>query len=199
MGEMESAVWGTIDRMRKRVLLYPEHEKTLRQMCEPVARVDKKILSLIEDLTDTLLSQPGVGLAAPQIGVLKQVALIRLGQTHDNPDAKLSDPIPLINPRVVSASEEEVKDYDSCLSIPHLYGYTYRAQKVTISTLTVKGGEQILELSDLDARVALHEMDHLKGVLFMDHIRSQHDLYIIKHDKNGNPVWIKMSDMAKFL
>lgn len=185
--------------MRKRVLLYPEHEKTLRQMCEPVARVDKKILSLIEDLTDTLLSQPGVGLAAPQIGVLKQVALIRLGQTHDDPDAKLSDPIALINPRVVSSSEEEVKDYDSCLSIPHLYGYTYRPQKVTISTLTVKGGEQILELSDLDARVALHEMDHLKGVLFMDHIRSQDDLYIIKHDKNGNPVWTKMSDMAKYL
>lgn len=185
--------------MRKRVLIYPEHEKTLRQVCEPVARVDKKILGLIEDLTDTLLSQPGVGLAAPQIGVLKQVALVRLGQTHDNPDAKLSDPIPLINPRIVSASAEENKDYDACLSIPHLYGYTYRAQQVTVATLTVKGEEQLMELSGLDARVALHEMDHLKGVLFMDHIRSQDDLYIIKHDKNGNPIWIKMSEMAKYL
>lgn len=184
--------------MKKRIIMYPAEEKLLRTPSQPVTRFDTKFKRLIQDLTDTLYSQPGVGISAVQIGVLQRVALIRLGQTHEGDGSELGPPIPLINPKIL-ASEGEVRDYDSCLSAPHLYGYTYRPQKISVWTMTADGGEQVLELNDLDARVALHEMDHLDGVLFMDRIRSQDDLYIIRGSKNGQPIWTRMSDVEKMV
>lgn len=184
--------------MKKRILLHPENEKLLRTPTEPVARVDKKTRGVVQDLIDTLATEAGVGLAAPQIGILKRITIIRLGQKHDgDPDKDLSAPIALINPQVVWESEEEEKDYDACLSIPGLYGYTYRAQKIKIVALNIEGKEFELNLEGLDARCALHELDHLDGILFLDRIRTQDDLYIVKRDRNGKIVHVPISKVLK--
>lgn len=184
--------------MKKRILMHPEDEKLLRTPAQPVARVDKKIRALVQDLKDTLEPEAGVGLAAPQIGILKRVAVIKLGQKHDgDPDKDLSAPIALINPEVVWASETEERDYDACLSIPGLYGYTYRAEKIKISALNEEGKPFELELSGLDARCALHELDHLDGILFLDRIRDQEDLYIVKRDKRGKIVHVPITTVMK--
>ncbi|HEX2620925.1 MAG TPA: peptide deformylase [Phototrophicaceae bacterium] len=184
--------------MKKRILLYPEEEKLLRTPTQPVTRVDKKIRALVQDLKDTLATEAGVGLAAPQIGILKRVAIIRLGQKHDgDPDKDLSAPIALINPQVVEASEAEERDYDACLSIPGLYGYTYRAEKIKIAALNEDGKPFELEVSGLDARCALHEIDHLDGILFLDRIRTQDDLYIVKRDKRGKIVHVPITEVLK--
>lgn len=182
--------------MKKPILLHPEKEELLRKVSQPVTKVDSKVRRLIRDLKDTLAEQPGVGLSAPQIGIHKRVAIIKLGQTHGGSEDEMSEPIALINPQIIS-TEGEVKDYDACLSIPGLYGFTYRPQKVKISTLNEEGNQIVLELSDLDARVALHEIDHFDGILFLDKIRSPEDLYIIQKGKNGKTIWIRMSDMSK--
>lgn len=184
--------------MEKRILLYPKEEKLLRKVSVPITNVDRKVRKLIRDLKDTLAQQPGVGLSAPQIGIHSRVAIIKLGQTHDGDEEEMSAPIPLINPRILS-TEGEVKDYDACLSIPGLYGFTYRPQRITLSTLTEDGTEKIMELADLDARVAVHEMDHLDGILFLDRIRSQEDLYIVRKDRKGENIWIRMSDLERSL
>jgi len=165
----------------REILLYPKDEELLRLISKPVEGVTKDVRRLIRDLKDTLLQRPGVGLSAPQIGVHKRVAIIRLGQTHDGEDEELSDPVALINPEILT-TEGEIKDYDGCLSVPNFYGYTYRPEKIRLSTLNVEGKRYEMALSGLDARVALHEIDHLNGILFIDLIRSRDDLYIIVRD-----------------
>ncbi len=184
--------------MKKRILIHPEDEKLLRTPCQPVARVDKKIRGLVQDLKDTLATEAGVGLAAPQIGILKRVAIIRLGQKHEgDPDKDLSAPIALINPQVVWAADNELRDYDACLSIPRLYGYTYRAERVKIAATGEDGKPFELDLEGLDARVVLHEIDHLDGVLFLDHIRSDDDLFLVTRDRRGKVVHVPIKEMTK--
>ncbi len=184
--------------MKRRILMHPEDEKILRTPSTPVTRVDKKTKALIRDMKDTLLDEAGVGLAAPQIGVLKRVFVIRLGQTHDgDSDRELSQPIAVINPELVFESDMEERDYDACLSIPRLYGYTWRADKIKIRALDENGQPMEMELEGLDARAALHEMDHLDGVLFLDRIRDQDDLFIIQRGKDGQSVLIPIKHVIK--
>jgi peptide deformylase len=182
--------------MKRRILMHPEEEKILRTPAQPITRIDKKVKALVRDLKDTLLDEAGVGLAAPQIGVLKRVFVIRLGQTHDgDPDEELSQPIALINPELVFQSEDEERDYDACLSIPGLYGYTWRNMKIKLKALDENGDPMELELEGLDARAALHELDHLDGVLFLDRIRTQDDLFVIRRDKEGNRVLVPIKNV----
>lgn len=181
----------------RKILIYPQHEKELRTISTPVNGVNKEVRRLVRDLIETLSKRPGVGLAAAQIGVHKRVAIIKLGQTHDGDDDELSDPIPIINPEIISVSGE-VKDYDGCLSVPNLYGYTYRAESIKISTLTLDDKRIEMTLSGLDARVVLHEIDHMDGILFTDRIRSRDDLYFIMRDKRGS-VLVPVDEVAKEL
>lgn len=182
--------------MKKRILMHPEEEKALRTPSQAVTRVDKKIKALIQDLKDTLAQEAGVGLAAPQIGVHKRVVVIKLGQKHDIDDQELGPSIALINPEVV-VSEGEKRDYDACLSIPGLYGYTYRPEKITIKAWNENGQEIRMDLEDLDARVVLHEIDHLEGILFLDRLRSQDDLYVVTRDKKGRIVHTPIKEVLK--
>jgi peptide deformylase len=182
--------------MKRRILIHPENEKILRTPAAPITRIDKKVKALVRDLKDTLLDEAGVGLAAPQIGVSKRVFVIRLGQTHDgDPDEELSPPIAVINPELVFESETEERDYDACLSIPGLYGYTWRNEKIKLKALDENGDPIELELEGLDARAALHELDHLDGILFLDRIRDQDDLFVIRRDKEGNRVLVPIKNV----
>jgi peptide deformylase len=143
----------------------------LRKKSRPVQKVDKKIKFLIKDLKETLAVQEdpeGIGLAAPQIGKNVQVFAIKPKE-----DIKI-----IINPKVVSVSKEKTKidktkTMEGCLSLPHYYGPLQRAKKIKIKYLN-ENGDQITEtFSDLDAQIVLHEIDHLKGKLFVDRLIEQ--------------------------
>jgi peptide deformylase len=179
----------------RKILIYPQHEKQLRTVSTAVNGVNKEVRRLVRDLIETLSQSPGVGLSAPQIGVYKRVAIIKLGQTLGGDDDELSKPVPLIDPEIIS-TKGEIKEYDGCLSFPKLYGYTYRAEHIIVSTLNLEGKRVEMALSGLDARVALHEIDHLDGILFIDRIRSRDDLYFIMQKKNGN-VLVPIDEVVK--
>lgn len=131
----------------------------LRKKCRNVDVIDDRILVLLEDMADTLYDSNGVGLAAPQVGVLKRIALIDIGDGL----------IELINPEIVSASGEQ-NDKEGCLSVPGKWGYVSRPNKVKVRALDRNGNEFEIEGKELLARAFCHEIDHLDGVLFVDKV-----------------------------
>jgi peptide deformylase len=132
----------------------------LRQRSEDVNGIDDSVRELVKDLTDTMYADDGLGLAANQIGVAKQVAVVGQG---DDP------PLALINPRVL-AREGTAKEEEGCLSLPELYAEVVRAAHVVVETTDLDGKRVQVEANDIKARAILHEMDHLNGVLFIDHV-----------------------------
>jgi len=139
----------------------------LRQHAAPVRADDPALPALIDSLRHELESQGGVGLAAPQVGVSRRVVLVKLntrpqGEVHV--DA-------WINPRIESASPESDLDYEACLSVDGGGGLVRRHQRIVVTHEPLGGGERLrFELSGWDARIAQHEIDHLDGVLFIDHL-----------------------------
>ena len=131
----------------------------LRKKCRPVETIDEKILTLLDDMAETMYSADGVGLAAPQIGVLKRIAVIDVGD----------DLIELINPEVISFSGSQTAD-EGCLSVPGKYGKVERPQKVTVRATDRDGNLFEIEGEDLLARALCHEIDHLDGVVFVDKV-----------------------------
>lgn len=129
----------------------------LRKKSREVKEINEKILTLIEDMKETMYHANGVGLAAPQIGILRKVVVIDVGE----------GPIVLINPEIISKEGSQI-DEEGCLSIPGVQGKVDRPMKVTVKALNEKGEEFILEGQELLARAICHEIDHLDGVLFID-------------------------------
>jgi len=132
----------------------------LRQSAVPVSKVNKKTLLLLDDMARIMRRANGVGLAAPQLGVLQRVILIA-------PDDMR--PTGLINPKIVKAEGEQIGQ-EGCLSIPGLYGDVKRAEYVEVEAIDRKGREVVFELEGMPARVVQHEIDHLDGVLFIDKV-----------------------------
>lgn len=134
-------------------------DEILRKKSKEVEVIDKKILTLIKDMAETMYEANGVGLAAPQVGILKRIAVIDAGDGL----------IELINPRIVSTSGEQ--DYiEGCLSIPGIYGETKRPAKVVVEALNMKGEKVSIEGEGLLAVAMCHEIDHLDGILFKDKV-----------------------------
>ena len=132
----------------------------LRERSADVDEIDSDVRDLIKDLTDTMYADDGLGLAANQIGVAKQVAVV--GSENE-------PPLVLINPRVVE-QEGNVKVEEGCLSLPDLFADVPRPKRIAIETLDLSGETVRIEAEDIKARAILHEMDHLNGVLFIDHL-----------------------------
>jgi peptide deformylase len=132
----------------------------LRQKANEVGKISKKTLLLVDDMIRIMKKANGIGLAAPQLGVLQRVIVI-------SPDSMR--PTALINPRIVKA-EGEMIGQEGCLSIPGLYGDVKRAAYVEVEALDRKGRELTFELEGMPARVAQHEIDHLDGILFIDKV-----------------------------
>ncbi len=132
-------------------------DPVLTKKCRPVEVVDQRILTLLDDMADTLYESGGVGLAAPQIGVLRQVVVIDIDEGL----------IELINPEIISAEGEQT-DAEGCLSNPGKYGMVTRPNKVTVRAMNRDG--EIFEMTGegLLARAFCHEIDHLDGKMFMD-------------------------------
>ncbi len=138
--------------------------KVLREKATPVTTVDNRTKQLADDLFDSLGKAEGVGLAAPQIGISRRVIVVDVSSQHaDVP------PIALINPRVLLAEGKEM-DEEGCLSIPDLYGDVERAIRIEVEALDITGNTFQFVAEDFYARVLQHEIDHLDGVLFVDHI-----------------------------
>jgi peptide deformylase len=143
-------------------------DKRLNTVCESVKKVDGKILDLIDDMMDTLYEGNGIGLAAPQIGVLKRVILIDLGEED-------GEPIIVINPKITAQSGEE-KDYEGCLSYLGYEGEVVRPTNITVEGLNIKGKPVTHKATGLLARAFCHEIDHLDGVLYMSRAEEMYEL-----------------------
>ncbi|GJE53947.1 MULTISPECIES: peptide deformylase [Methylobacterium] len=140
-------------------------DPVLRQTSEPVSAITPEIEALAKDMLDTMYDAPGVGLAAIQIGVAKRVVTI---DTNKEEDAR--DPTVFINPEIVWSSEE-LRIYDEgCLSIPEYYGEVERPDRVRVRYMDLKGDTVEKEADGLLATCLQHEIDHLNGVLFIDHL-----------------------------
>ena len=148
--------------MVREILIWPH--PTLKKKASNVSKVDDSTRTLVKDMFETMYSAEGVGLAAPQVGVLKRV--IVLDTTPRQPESK---PIAMINPELV-ATEGETTYNEGCLSIPGEAEDVDRAAKVTVKFLDPDGKQQTLTAEGLLAIAIQHEMDHLEGVVFVDHL-----------------------------
>ena len=137
-------------------------EDCLRCVCKEVPEITPRILDLIEDLKDTMYEADGVGLAAPQVGVRKRIAVVDVGE----------GPVVLINPEVVS-SEGEQTGNEGCLSVPGKCGVVTRPMKVVVKTRNLNFEWEEIEGEGLFARAMLHEMDHLDGILYVDKVEGE--------------------------
>jgi len=135
----------------------------LRQRAAPVAVVDDAVRELVDDLFETMRAAKGVGLAANQVGSARRVAVVDVGD--DDPPRLV-----LINPRVVAMRDERETAEEGCLSIPELYGDVERALTITLEALDREGRPYRTDVSGFKGRAVQHEVDHLDGVLFLDHL-----------------------------
>lgn len=135
----------------------------LRQKAAPVARVDDEVRGLVDDLFETMRAAKGVGLAANQVGVARRVAVVDVGD--DDPG-----PLVLVNPVIVERSADLDTAEEGCLSIPDLFGEVQRPARVVVEALDREGAPWRAEVSGYKARAVQHEIDHLDGVLFVDHL-----------------------------
>lgn len=177
----------------REIVKYPKDDAILRQKSEPVAQVDDEIRALIQDLKDTLAAEGGAGLAAPQIGVHKRVALVCFGQD----EGEIKPPLAVINPQIVKAGSME-EGFDGCLSIPNLMTWSVpRPAHLTFTALDENGKRIKLKVKGIDARVVDHEIDHLDGVLYLDKMTDMNELYTTQVDAEGKTVPVRVSKLIK--
>jgi len=150
-------------------------EPILRRKAKPVTKFDKDLQTLIDDMIETMRDAPGVGLAAPQINIPQQLAVIEYAEGEDD-DEENEDAPPkpkklyvLINPEIIKASEEKVMGIEGCLSIPGLLGEVERHESIQVKALNRHGNPVKLKVNGWMARIFQHEIDHLNGILYTDH------------------------------
>lgn len=140
-------------------------DPVLRTEAEPVEVFDEELRALVRDMFETMYLAEGIGLAAPQVGVSMRVLVVDL-RREDEPEKRVA----LINPKVVWASDQTDKQPEGCLSIPGLEEVVERPWAVRIEGLDPGGREIVIEADELYSRALQHEIDHLHGILFLDHV-----------------------------
>ncbi len=148
--------------MVREILIWPD--PLLKQKARPVARVDDSIRTLVQDMFETMYAADGVGLAAPQVGVLQRVIVL-----DTRPRQPESQPLAMINPEII-ALEGKTTYNEGCLSIPGEAEDVERAAVVTVKFLDTEGREQTLKCDGLLSIAVQHETDHLNGTVFVDHV-----------------------------
>ena len=138
-----------------------EGDAVLQKKCRPVEKYDEKLAQMLDDMTDTLRKAGGVGLAAPQVGILRRAFIMILEEDGDVIEA--------VNPEIVKTSGK-ARDVEGCLSVPNQWGYVTRPKTVVLRAYNRKGEQYELKLKDLGARCACHENDHLDGHLFLEKV-----------------------------
>ncbi|HVM22261.1 MAG TPA: peptide deformylase [Sphingomicrobium sp.] len=145
----------------------------LREISKPVEAVDDSVRALVADMFETMYDAPGIGLAAIQVGVPKRILVIDLQEPEnpDDPESKpVRDPRVFINPEIVETSDQEVPYTEGCLSVPDQYADVDRPDRVRARWLDLNGKPHDEEITGLLATCLQHEMDHLNGILFIDHL-----------------------------
>jgi len=143
-------------------------DKRLRIRAAPVAGVDGEVRALMDDLLESMYAAPGIGLAATQIAVPKRVMVLDVAKRQD--ETASSNPMFFANPEILWASEETSAHEEGCLSIPEFFEEVVRPARVRVAYLDRFGKRQEIEAESILARCLQHEIDHLNGVLFIDHI-----------------------------
>ena len=147
----------------------------LKQVSKPVEAVDDEARTLMDDMLETMYAAPGIGLAAIQVGVAKRIIVMDLSKDKTKPE-----PMFFVNPELVSASDETETNEEGCLSVPDFYEEVERPRQAKIKYLDYDGNEQILDAEGLLATCLQHEMDHLEGILFVDHLSRLKRTMILK-------------------
>jgi peptide deformylase len=161
------------------IVIFPD--PILREHCLPVERVDDEMRRLLDDMMETMYSAPGVGLAAPQVGVLRRVLVMDPGYRKTDEPA---DPYMLINPEIVSVGETPRVYEEGCLSIPEMYAEVERPASVRVRYIDRDGTKHERLFEEHAATVVQHEIDHLNGILFPDYLsRLKRDRLIRKFRK----------------
>lgn len=137
----------------------------LREVSKPVDKVDDELHALMDDMLDTMYDAPGIGLAAIQIGVPKRVIVMDLAGEEEEPAPRY-----FVNPEILDPSDDTNLHEEGCLSVPEFFDAVERPSRCRVKYLDYDGKEQILDAEGLLATCIQHEMDHLEGVLFIDHL-----------------------------
>lgn len=154
----------------RRIVQYPD--PILKQKANPVIKFDKRLHKLLDDLNETMIAAHGVGLAAPQIAILKRVFVVNIGTTlHE-----------VVNPTITAQSGWQTDPPEGCLSIPHLSGVVRRANIIKVAYQDRHGQPVQIEAEGYLARAFQHEIDHLDGILFID--RTERVITRIKEEEN---------------
>ena len=163
----------------KKILVEPN--KLLRQVSQPVDEVNKEIQKLMDDMLETMYSANGIGLAAIQIGVPKNLVVIDLLTKE-----KKKDPMFFVNPKILKKSSKLSKYEEGCLSIPNLFAEVKRPSECEIEYLDYEGNKKSLKATGLLATCIQHEIDHLKGILFIDYLsKLKRDIILKKLSKQN--------------
>lgn len=143
-------------------IIREEGEPVLRKVCKPVKEITSKIAELVDDMLDTMYDENGVGLAAPQVGMLKRIVVIDIGE----------GPVVLINPEIVETSGEQT-GREGCLSVPGKMAIVTRPNYAKVKAVDITGQNIIVEGEELMARALCHEIDHLDGILYIDKMEGE--------------------------
>ena len=149
--------------MIRPILIHPDAR--LKKTCAAVAKVDEPVRALMADLLQTMYDAPGIGLAAPQVGVRKRVIVVDVAPA-DEP----REPFCLANPEIVATAEDLALNEEGCLSLPEHFADVERPARVTVRYLDRDGKAREIEAADKLAVCLQHEIDHLDGILFVDHV-----------------------------
>lgn len=166
--------------MIKEILTIPASNNQLRQKSKEVTAFDKSIVQVVGNLTDTINAQTdpiGLGLSAPQIGVFKRIFVARIRNKIKH----------FINPKILKFSKKEVSLMEGCFSVPDIYGHVVRPAEINLQAQDMHGKSTNSLYKGLPSRIIQHEIDHLNGTLFIDHI----------HDQNGKVFKVEKSKKGK--
>ncbi len=136
-----------------------DEDVILRKRSREVEKITSNILTLVDDMIETMHEADGVGLAAPQVGILKRIIVVDIGE----------GPIALINPEIIKKNGEQIGS-EGCLSVPGTYGEVKRPQTIIVEGLNLQGEKIQIKAEDFLARAFCHEIDHLNGILFTDKV-----------------------------
>jgi peptide deformylase len=137
----------------------------LKRIAEPVKKVDAEVRRLMDDMLETMYKAPGIGLAAPQVGELKRVIVVDIAREEEEPQ-----PFRMANPELIWVSEEDAVYNEGCLSLPEHYADVTRPAAIKVRYIDHENEIRELEADGLLATCIQHEMDHLEGILFVDHL-----------------------------
>ncbi len=161
----------------------------LKKVCTPVDSIDEAPATLMKDMLETMYEAPGVGLAAPQVGVQKRIIVVDPARGKETPNPHM-----IANPEIVWSSEETKVHEEGCLSLPLYYEDVVRPDRIRLQYLDENNAKRELEAEGFFSVVIQHEMDHLDGVLFVDHISSVKRSMILRKLKKTKKQMAQESD-----